>query len=234
MFQLIDSTTYLSIDSSIAYYEGYFEIIYDNETIINENLEIEKCELGKNIDMKYKNYVEGKKKFGRKIEEIYCIGYKHNNLSLFYQPNIGYSSLNIFIVIKNHSYYTPEKIQSILVCENSFIDHSNKNNPINKNYLYEVTKNYNSFEYSTTDFNVQYVKYESDDGLFFKSNKLFNGISFSDATYYKNINENYNLKEDLIKYNKSTIGVIKFLLNKSYYDNYKRVYPEYNFFWEML
>ena len=40
MFQLIDSTTYLGIDSSIAYYEGYFEIIYDNETVINENLEI--------------------------------------------------------------------------------------------------------------------------------------------------------------------------------------------------
>ena len=135
--------------------------------------------------------------------------------------------LLIYIIIKNNSKYIPAKLQTLIVSENSFIDHNNKNDPINKNYLYQFTTNYNSLEFSKINFNFQYVKYESDDGLFFKNNKLFNGISFSDITDYRNIDEGYNLKENFLKNNSSTIGVIKFTINKSYYDYYKRSYPRF-------
>ena len=63
MFQLIDSTNsieFKTINSSIAYYQPYYLIVYNNGTIINTSLNIEHCELGKNIDFKYKDLADEK------------------------------------------------------------------------------------------------------------------------------------------------------------------------------
>lgn len=87
MFQLVDSNTYFGVDNSIGYFKGNYEIIYDNETFENIDLSIEKCEFGKNIDMKYKEFVEKKNKFGRNIDDFYCIGFNNKNISLFFHPN---------------------------------------------------------------------------------------------------------------------------------------------------
>ena len=70
MFQLVDTTTLEAIDSSIAYYEGEYYIIYDNGTLYGAPLIIENCELGKNIDLKNKDIITDKYKFGRKIEDF--------------------------------------------------------------------------------------------------------------------------------------------------------------------
>jgi len=224
MFQLVDTTTLEAIDSSIAYYEGDYYIIYDNGTLYGAPLIIENCELGKNIDLKNKDIITDKYKFGRKIEDFYCISFKNENLSLFYHPNIGFSGINIYIIIKNNSINIPGKIQSLIVSESDIIDHNNKNNPINKNYIYQFTTAFNSLEYTNINFNFQYVKYESDDGLLFQSSKILNGTSFSDMYYYRYIQDNYNLKENLKNNNSSRIGVISFSINKSNFDNYKRNY----------
>ena len=157
-------------------------IMYDNVTYFNTILEIEKCEMGKNIDLKHKSAFENKYKFGRKLSDFYCISFKHQNLSLFYSPNLGYSYINLYVVYKNNTKYIPEKIQSLIVIECDLIDNSNKHNPIAQNFDYRLTVAYNSHEYTQINFNFQYIKYESDDGLFYKNSKNLEGTTFSDMT----------------------------------------------------
>ena len=103
MFQLIDSTTSKKIEDSIAFFNGDYKIIYDNGTYYKEELYIEKCEFDKNINERYKKILIKKLNFGRPIEEFYCISSKNGNLSLFYIPNVGYSFINLHIIIKNIS-----------------------------------------------------------------------------------------------------------------------------------
>ena len=70
MFQLIDSTSYNHINDSIAYFEPSYKTIYDNGKAESGNLTIEKCELGKNIDLKFKDFIIGKSNFGIPVEDL--------------------------------------------------------------------------------------------------------------------------------------------------------------------
>ena len=223
MFQLVDPTTTQYINSSIAYFKAHYKSIYDNGKIEDGTLTIERCELGKNINIKYSEIIDGKNKFGRPISEFFCFSFD-NNISLFYHPNIGFNSFYLDIIMKNHTNYSPENIQALIVTGNDLIDHNNKNNPINQNYVFHLTTGFSSLEYTTINYNFQYIKYESDDGMIFQKSKIFNGILFSDTNFYKNIRDNYNFKEDIKKSNEITIGNIDFQINKSYYDNYRRTY----------
>jgi len=130
MFQLIDSTSVESINNSIAYFSSDYRIIYENGSLEVDNLEIERCELGKNIDIKYKDFIEDKSNFGRPLEEFYCLGSSNKNISLFYYPDIGYNIIRLHILFKNNTEYIPEKVQTLIVSEITLIDHNNKNNPI--------------------------------------------------------------------------------------------------------
>ena len=225
LFQLVDSTTMMGVDKSVGFFEGEYFILFDNGTFYNDIISIENCQLGKNMNLKAEEYFNDKYSFERNLEDFYCINSKSDNLSLFYHPNIGYSSINLHIILNNNT-YIPEKLMASIVSESDLIDHNNRDNPISKYYIYQFIGGFNSLEYSKINFNFQYVKYESDDGLFFKDEKLLNGMSFSDMSYYRNILENYNLENNFKKYNNSRIGTITFSINKSNYDNYKRNYPK--------
>jgi len=80
--------------------------------------------------------------------------------------------------------------------------------------------------WSLINYNFHYIKYETDDGLFFKNSKILDGASFSDMTFYNTIRDDYNFKKDIESYNYSNIGRITFDINKVYYDSYKRSYPK--------
>ena len=99
---------------------------------------------------------------------------KNGNLSLFYELNIGYSLIILNIIIKNISIYTPDNIESIIINENNIINHNNKNKPISENFIYHVTSSFHSIEFTSENYVVQYIKYESDDSLFLNNNKYFN------------------------------------------------------------
>ena len=71
------------IDSSITYYEGEYKVMYDNGTFIYINLDIENCELGKNIDIKYKDYIENKYKFNRSISVFFCRSWFIKNYQIY-------------------------------------------------------------------------------------------------------------------------------------------------------
>jgi hypothetical protein len=165
IFQLVDSTNLINVNDSIAYYKADYSIMYDNGTFEYGLLEIEKCELGKNINLKYKDIINDKYKFGRDIESFYCFSLSNDNISLFYQPNIGYSYINLYIIIRNNS-YKPERLQSLIVSQNDLIDHQQKDSPINDNFIYQFA-GYSYLEFTDINYNFQFIKYESDNGLFY-------------------------------------------------------------------
>ena len=226
MFQLVETTSSNIIDDSIAYFEGNYKIIYDDGNYGEGPIYIEKCEFGKNINVKYMSSIKSRLNFERPIETFYCISSKSHNISLFYKPNIGYSLINLDIIIKNNNYYIPEKILPLIISENNIIDHINKKKPISESFIYHQASAFNSLEYTKIDYVIQFIRYESDDGLFIKKNKIFNGISFSNMIFYRAATETYDLNKDLEQNNFSKIGTLSFEINKANYDYYKRNYPK--------
>ena len=225
MFQFVDANTLNSINNSIVQYQAVYTTVYLNGTIDVNSLVIENCEIGKNINLEYKVLLEDRNKFGRNIEEFFCINPKNENIPFFYNPSIGYSSININLNYKNNSQYKPENIQTLIISETDLIDHTNKSTPISKGYVYHLTSGYSSSEFTQIDYKLNFLKYESDDGYFFKNTKTFNGISFSDISSYRVIKNYYNLN-DLKTENNSHMGTITFNINQSYFDYYKRGYQK--------
>ena len=222
IFQLIDTSNWLGIDNSIAYYTAEYTIQFDNGTYIPIPLIIENCEVGKNIDIKYKDYIESKYTFGRKITDFYCINFSGRNLSLFYLPNVGFSSFMIHIIKNNENDFPSERIQSLISSENDLINHYNKSYPISNNDIYHFTSSFSSKEFTNIIYNFQYIKYESDEGFFYKNSREVDGMSFSDMSFYRSMKEDdlNNLK------NESRIGTISIRINKSHFDNYQRSYQK--------
>jgi hypothetical protein len=223
MIQIIDSSTLNYVKDSVAYLKAQFTEIYDDGNISGFPLEIEKCEVGKNVNIKFNDMIKEKYKFERTIEDFYCLNPK-NNISIYFFPNIAYSFIEIHIYIKNNSEYIPEKLQTMIVTENDLIDHKNKNNPISSFFIYQISTSFSSIEYTKIYYDYQYIKYESDDGLFYRNSKTLSGVSFAGMTFYKGIQDTYNLQRDFQNSNESNIGDIKLEINKSHFDNYSRSY----------
>jgi len=211
LLQLVDASNYDKIDSSIAYYEGEYKVMYDNGTYEHINLDIENCELGKNIDIKYKDYIENKYKFNRSISDFFCINFKGKDLPLFY-------------LLKNNQIdFPPERIQSLISSENDLINHYNKKEPISQNHIHHFTTSFSSTEYTNIMYTFQYIKYESDEGFFYENTKELDGMSFSDMSFFKIKQIN---SDDTDDNNNSRIGTITIEVNKAHFDNYRRSYKK--------
>ena len=221
MFQLVDIIDYVTfkfVDKSSYYYEAYYMIVYNNGTLINISLPIENCKLGRNLDNKYKDLVNNNN-YGINIEYLYCIDHNYGNLSLFYDPKIGFSYILIYLSLKNDGKHIPENIKSLMITENNIIDHYNKINPIRKSYIYKFSDSYRYSYISKINYNFQFIKYESDEGLMLKKIKELKGVSFSDMTLYSYNSDNHT---DVFR----RIGSIEFLFNKSNFDSYRRSYKK--------
>ena len=226
MFKFVETS---SINVNINIQDTFFDPIhvtaYYNGSVNQEKLITEKCELDKNIDIKYKSLIEEMEKGGNSINEFYCISHIHGNLSLNYIPEIGYSSIYLYLTIKKNGKYIPEKLQSIIISENDIIDHNNKENPVLQSYIHQFTPSFSSNEYTKINYNFQYIKYESDNGLIFKTSNISDAKSFSDINYYKYTNK-YNFTDNSQNSNEIRIGEILFEINKLFFDHYKRTYPK--------
>ena len=217
------SSSFKSINKS----DGFFESIYvtidlsGNYTIIP--LTLDTCKLGTNLDIKYKEIID---EIGNNndlsLKESFCISQEYGDLPLYYHPETGFSELHFYITINNNSKINPQTIQAIIISENDIINHSNRSNPIIKNFVRQITPNFNLEEYTTINYDMQYVKYESDNGFIFRSPTILNAKSFSSMSYYRNIRDgdNYNSNNSL------RLGEIVIEINKSNFDNYSRTYTK--------
>ena len=93
MFSFLDSNYSFMKNQSVFYFEAYYYVQNEEE----ENytyIPIERCELGKNIDIEFKKELS---KFN--IEEYFCLSDDITNLSPFHVPDIERSSLLIYIMV---------------------------------------------------------------------------------------------------------------------------------------
>ena len=84
MFQAFEATSFRTINKSYINFKAQLSHRYFNGTNIDIPLEIENCELGKNLIIEFRNATEDLLKINTTIEEFYCFSSKHWNLSFFY------------------------------------------------------------------------------------------------------------------------------------------------------
>ena len=215
IFQMIDTTTYQRIDNSKVYFTAKYSEIHDDGFYNEFPLEVQPCEVGKNLNIKYQNYVESAYTFERNISDFYCLNIENKDVNLFYQPNFGNSYIRLLIKVTEENNIHPEKMQTLIVNENNLIDHNDKDAPMGEDFTYYFTNAFRSDEYTEINYNFQYIKYESDDGYFFRNSEETNGKYFSDMSFLSTKKEGNDFNE---------IGVIIFGMNKSNYDYYQRTY----------
>ena len=216
------TSSFKSINKSDGFFESFYVTndLYGNSTM--KPLKLDSCKLGINLDIKYKEFIDELGNNGLSLNESFCVGQEYGDLPFYYHPESGYNELHFYININNKSKINPQKIQAIIISENDIIVHNNKSNPIIKNFIPQITPNFNLDEYTTINFNMQYIKYESDNGLIFRSTSILNAKSFSSMNYYRNIknNDNYNSNNNI------RLGEIIIGINKSNFDNYSRTYTK--------
>ena len=183
---------------------------------MNEPIEYNTCELGKNIDFKYKNVVDKIKRVEKNdLNNFLCLNFSNKEFTLYSDPSItkiNERHLQLRLTSECKDYY----ILFYLITENDFIDHTKKDNPIVPDYKVSgfVLEN----EKIDLVYNYQYIKYESDNGYIFTNKTIMNGISVASSDLF-----------DKINFYKAIFS-IDFKLNSANYDNYKRSFTKFQSF----
>ena len=183
----------------------------------SEHFTVEPCQLGKNLNLKYKEVIEKFEKVENlKLEDFYCINYNGSNFTLYSHPSLA--NLNeTYFVLKISSECKSFLLGLQLVTENDFIDHTKKDNPIVPHYQ---KNNYFIFggQEIKIEYNYQYIKYESDNGMIFNDKTTFNGIGLHTSNSYD--------RTDATEH----ILYIKFNMNSANYDLYRRTFIKFQSF----
>ena len=159
----------------------FYSSYYYNGTDIY-SFPIEPCQLGKNIDFKFKDLVENYNKNNPfySINNYYCINY--NNTDMVYPLN--QIDEPFFYIFGSYSKNISENLDSeiFILTENDLLDNTNKENPISKYYNTEKIY-FEKFNYDINlNYEFQYIKYRTDNGVFFQKPKDINAIQFSKIT----------------------------------------------------
>ena len=219
MFQIMA----LDLDYEYRANLSYESFYYSNDIDSSISLNVEPCQYGKNIDLKYQKLFENyEKREKESINEYLCINFNNNNISFFHHPD-DYNRNQSFIrliLFSNESNNNIESLYLKIITENDIIDHNNKENPIIPYYYYDEYNIYNISNGVSLKYDFQYIKYESDTGIFFKNANSINAIGFSGLSY----SNNFNFR------NHGILSIISFGVNKSNYDYYKRSYRKFQSF----
>ena len=180
-------------------------------------LKYEHCELGKNINLKYKDLLKTFNSIENgDLSTYFCINYNNKNFTLYSNPLVSYynsSSLEIKVYSECKDYI----LQFELIIQNDIIDHSNKDNPINPYYK---INNYNIIKdkQKRLVYNYQYIKYEIDDGFIFSKKKIIDGIGNSGIDG----SDTYDSLHDILS--------ITFKINNANFDYYKITFTKFQSF----
>ena len=142
-------TFFCSIDYSMQHSLEINSV--DQYNYIRDKFQFEKCELGKNIDIKYSEVI---KKFelteDKKVEDYFCINYNNTNLTLYSHPFIYHEKEN-YLHLEIKTDCENFVLAFNLVTQNDFIDHNNKEKPIVPHYQMNNISTPASHGISTTD-----------------------------------------------------------------------------------
>ena len=210
-------------ESNKVYYI-FFESYYSSNGINEDTpLKVEPCEYGKNIELKHqKLFKDFEKREKESIDNYFCINFNKKNISFFHHPNDNNANETFLklIVYLNESVCDVNSFLIKIVSENDIIEHNTKENPIIPYYYYNSFFIFNYSQIVSFKYDFQYIKYETDTGIFFENLNSINAIGFSSLSY----SNNYNLV------NTGVLAIIDFGVNKSNYDYYKRTYKKFQSF----
>ena len=216
------------------------QVNFENGT--KKTIRFEKCELGNNIDRKYEELIT---KFDTRSElnhtNYYCISKNDSNITIFNDKLEG----ERYIMISINNYCSNDLSNSYLyngkslsyVIQSDSINHFDRNNPLKKDYDLGDTKIFSNSDIIYTVLFLNYIEYESDNGVFFSSNKKYRGIEFYNQQdkmprNYLNLRRNdkspFEPYYNIINF-ESGIDVIGFILlrmNGHSIERYKRIYPK--------
>ena len=174
-------------------------------------INFEKCEYGKNVDVKYKEQLSNSR-----IDEMYCISGDLTNHPMFSSSDEEFSEIYIFITISEDINYQKGDLWLGVINSNNVVNHM-ENNPISNIYFTGANTDISKNKYNDIYYYFQYIKYESDKGFFFEKTQSYNGKVFSNMEHSViNFDEKPELNETLIEI---SIGI-----NNKDFDYYSRSY----------
>ena len=188
----------------------------DGDKFSIDNIDYEPCELGKNIDIKYKDLLEEIDRIeDYKISSYNCLNFHGKDLTLFNSQNMK-KDLERILKIKLESSCEKYIIEFKLITQNDLIEHKNRKNPIIPYYQK------NSIRSQDNPINLvfyyNYIKYETDDGYIFPNKKEMNGIGISNTNSY----DKEVIDTDLL--------YVEFRINGASYDYYQRSFIKFQTF----
>ena len=181
-----------------------------------EDVNYEPCELGKNLDIKYKDIIEEFERIeDTKISDYSCLNYNGTKFTLINNPYISNNN-ETTLEIRLESTCEDFILAFNLVTQNDFIEHKNKKNPIVPYYQKHriITDN----KFTNLIFYYNYIKYESDDGFIFSNKNIINGIGVSNTNSY----DKREVSKDAL--------YIQFKMNGASYDYYQRNFIKFQTF----
>ena len=226
---LITNKTY-TISNSLLMFQNSFMCISNNYSdesnltitahdfnhIYFDNIEYEPCELGKNLDMKYKDIVEEFESIeNEKISDYFCLNFNGKDFTLFNSQNMN-SELERHLQFELYSSCENYILLFDFITQNDFIENRNRKNPLvpyyQKHRILTLSRPANLV------INYNYIKYETDDGYIFSNKKDINGIGISNTNSYD--------KNDFI----NNILFIDFKMSEASYDYYQRSFIKFQAF----
>ena len=201
MFRLNEDDSKIKFGGQLNYKDGK-----------NKQIRFEKCGLGKNIDNKHKELIT---KFENSSEQnhrnYYCISKNDSNITISNDKLEGENYIMIAIFGPNSSNSSPSfsyngKYISYVIQSDS-INHFDRNNPLRKDYVIGNTEVLTDSEIIYPVIFLNYIEYETDNGVFFSSNKIYKGIEFS--------NQQDKLPKNYVNSLKNYVNLIPNDVNKS-------------------
>ena len=224
MFQINDTT---SLNKQESFIEVIGFLIFENDYSKNKIVRIERCELGKNIDIKHKESI---KKFesstGQNHTDYYCLNKEDSNIAIFDDKIMGESYL--MITVNELELYPPKKKILRYIIQSDSINHLDRNKPLKSNYDWGDSKAFSLSTKIYTNILLNYIQYETDNGLFFSNNKIYKGIEFYNQEekmpmnyldYTEEANHNSTIERE-------EICIFFLRINGKSFERYKRTYPK--------
>jgi hypothetical protein len=237
-----------------------FQINYNTSLNLNYKLEgllidgnsyekeinIEKCSLSQNMDIKYKESIlEFLSSTKQNLTDYFCINENDNNFTIF--NNKLKRETYIMILVKSplsQSNSRPENGEYLrYIVRSDSIDHFDRKQPLKLDFdTGESELSKSSIIYTTILLN--YLEYETDNGIFFSNSEKYNGIEFFNqgdkmprnyANFIKNRQQGIKISflPDIIGYSDNSysdfekiIGILFLRINGRSLERYKRTYPK--------
>ena len=223
LFQIANSFTNKVIKNEDIELKAIFTFQTTN-TSLKKIIRLEQCKLGDNINMKHKNSLEKiKLSKNASIDDFLCFKKEDINITLYNDKKMGEAFITL-IVNSYNEFIFPNEIYIKYYIGIDSINHFDRNQPFSPNYIYGETLNFDYYTLITKLIEIDYVEYETDNGLFFPTKKIYEGIDLKNE-FDKLLTNYYNYFEGINLNGFSLMGWINIRINEKSYERYKRTYP---------